>query len=166
MSWKQRDLCFCLIVVLGMNPLFGPTASPRGRTMMSLLCGSHLFRFAGPTQKTPPSGDASETTRPALRWWGRVDGRDLLRIRRGHVWIVHEDGFPIVETGFRLERPLPAEPVTVTVRKIRGRGTVEVIEQPTRENNFTATVRIEDKKSGSDRYELEVTWPPSEDRTR
>ncbi len=93
-----------------------------------------------------------------LRWWGRVDGRDILCIRRGTVWIIHEEGEPVVEADFRLERPLPAEPVTVSVRKIRGRGRVEVIEQPTRENNFTARILIEDKGSGSDRYEIEVFW--------
>lgn len=93
-----------------------------------------------------------------LRWWGRVDGRDILCIRRGIVWIIHEEGEPIVEADFRLERPLPAEPVTVGVRKVRGRGRVEILEQPTRENNFTARILIEDKKSGSDRYEIEVFW--------
>jgi len=96
--------------------------------------------------------------RLGLRWWGRVDGRDLLRIRRAHVWIVHEEGFPIVEADYRLERPMPAEPVTVTVRKVRGRGIVEVVEQPSRDNNYTVTIRIEDKKSGSDQYKIEVYW--------
>jgi hypothetical protein len=117
--------------------------------------GALLVRTLG----VPAALHASERSpQRGLRWWGRVDGRDILCIRRGTVWVIHEDGEPIVEADFRLERPLPAEPVTVSVRKIRGRGRVEVLEQPSRENNFTARILIEDKKSGSDRYEIEVFW--------
>lgn len=160
MRRKGQRLSCCMILLLGVYPSFSMNASGRGWAADRLLFSRRVSGVlsAEVTQNQPRSGETSETPRPALRWWGRVDGRDLLRIRRGQVWVVHEEGFPIVETGFRLERPLPTEPVTVTVRKIRGRGTVDVIEQPTRENNFTATIRIEDKKSGSDRYELEVFW--------
>lgn len=124
-------------------------ASACGPTGAS-VCASEFARLSPQvSERSPQRG---------LRWWGRVDGRDILCIRRGTVWVVHEEGEPIVEADFRLERPLPAEPVTVTVRKLRGRGRVEVIQQPSRENNFTARILIEDRKSGSDRYEIEVFW--------
>lgn len=115
--------------------------------------------YESASERALPSTQASERSpQRGLRWWGRVDGRDILCIRRGTVWVVHEEGEPIVEADFRLERPLPAEPVQVSVRKLRGRGRVEVIQQPSRENNFTARILIEDRKSGSDRYEIEVFW--------
>ena len=116
----------------------------------AVTCAPCVVSFAPQAPEKPPQR--------GLRWWGRVDGRDILCIRRGTVWVIHEEGEPIVEADFRLERPLPAEPVTVSVRKVRGRGRVEVLEQPTRENHFTARILIEDKKSGSDRYEIEVFW--------
>lgn len=102
--------------------------------------------------------DKQAEGKAGLYWRGRVDGRDLLRIRKDRVWVVHQEGFPIVETDYDLTRPLPTEPITVTVKKVKGRGTVTVTEQPSRENNFTVTIAIEDKKSGSDRYEVEVDW--------
>jgi len=120
---------------------------------LSLVVSVGAVGFAGAALQAP-----EKSPRRGLRWWGRVDGRDILCIRRGTVWIVHEEGEPVVEADFRLERALPAEAVTVSVRKIRGRGRVEVLEQPSRENNFTARILIEDRKSGSDRYEIEVFW--------
>jgi hypothetical protein len=93
-----------------------------------------------------------------LRWSGRVDGRDLLRIRGSQLWIDHETGAPIINQEYRFGRALPYDQRTVTVRKLRGRGTVRVIEQPSRYNNFTATILIEDRDGGADRYEIEVSW--------
>ncbi|MCS6816429.1 MAG: hypothetical protein N0A16_10375 [Blastocatellia bacterium] len=122
----------------------------------AMVLGAPIARTWSTTSSAPQAFE--KAPQRGLRWWGRVDGRDILCIRRGTVWVIHEEGEPIVDTDFRLERPLPAEPVTVSVRKIRGRGRVEVLEQPSRENNFTARILIEDKKSGSDRYEIEVFW--------
>jgi hypothetical protein len=119
----------------------------------SFSSARHLVRDASTVQS-----DKQAEGKAGLYWRGRVDGRDLLRLRKDRVWVVHQDGFPIVETDYDLTRPLPTEPITVTVKKVKGRGTVTVAEQPSRENNFTVTIVIEDKKSGSDRYEVEVDW--------
>jgi hypothetical protein len=44
------------------------------------------------------------------------------------------------------------------VRKEDGRGRVRVIQQPSRRNNYTTIIRIEDPKSGADRYRFTVEW--------
>jgi hypothetical protein len=36
---------------------------------------------------------------------------------------------------------------------------VELIQTPDSRNDYTAVVRIEDTKSGSDDYEIELRWP-------
>jgi hypothetical protein len=46
----------------------------------------------------------------------------------------------------------------VNVRRASGRGTVRLIEQPSPYNNYTAVIQIEDRESGSDRYQLEIDW--------
>ena len=53
---------------------------------------------------------------------------------------------------------MPRRRVNVNVEKLRGRGTVEVVEQPSSRNNFTAIVRLRDNKGGTDDYEIEVYW--------
>ncbi len=44
------------------------------------------------------------------------------------------------------------------LNKEAGRGRVRVVQQPSRRNNFTTIVRIEDNKGGDDRYSFSLTW--------
>jgi uncharacterized membrane protein len=46
----------------------------------------------------------------------------------------------------------------VELKKLKGRGTVEVIQQPARSNDFTAVIQILDPKGGADEYEFEIVW--------
>jgi hypothetical protein len=93
-----------------------------------------------------------------LRWSGRVDGRDLIYIRGNRLWINHREGQEITGADYRFFQPLTFDRTTIFVRKLRGRGTVRVIEQPTRNNNYTAVLMVEDPEGGADRYEIEVVW--------
>ncbi|MCI0665769.1 MAG: hypothetical protein L0220_32330, partial [Acidobacteria bacterium] len=93
-----------------------------------------------------------------FRWEGRVDGRDLLFIRGDRLTTEHQSGQPITDENYRFFQSLPFERRSVTVRKLNGRGTVRVIQQPSRENGFSAAILIEDPAGGADRYEIEVEW--------
>lgn len=93
-----------------------------------------------------------------VSWVGRVDGRDLIYIRGNQLWVDHREGQAIRETDFQFSRPLPNRQTNVTVRRVNGRGTVRLIEQPSPYNNYTAVIQIEDRESGSDRYQLEIDW--------
>jgi len=94
----------------------------------------------------------------SVRWSGRVDGRDVIHIRGNQLWIEHQAGGQIADANYRFESPLPNDQRTVSVRKLDGRGTVRVIEQPSRLNNFTAKILIDDENGGADRYDLEISW--------
>ncbi|MGH9836413.1 MAG: hypothetical protein ACREBD_00720 [Blastocatellia bacterium] len=93
-----------------------------------------------------------------LRWAGQVDGSDLIFIRGNQLWVEHREGQAIRDGDHRFFQPLPNANRSIAVRKITGRGSVRVIEQPSRNNNYTATILIEDRDGGSDRYEIEVEW--------
>lgn len=94
-----------------------------------------------------------------LRWSGMVDGRDLIYIRGSQLWIDHREGQPIYGDNHRFFQPLPSNGrANIFVRKLNGRGSVRVIEQPSRNNNFTAVLQVEDRDGGADRYEFEVIW--------
>jgi len=101
-----------------------------------------------------PNGSRSR----GLRWSGRVDGSDILFIRGNQLWIDHRSGQPIYDGNHRFYQSLPNGNQFITVRRIEGRGLVRVIEQPSRQNNYTAAILIEDRDGGPDRYEIEVEW--------
>lgn len=58
---------------------------------------------------------------------------------------------------------VPRSPGEVLVRRTDGRGTVQVIEQPTSANNYTTTIRITDPPSGADNYAFLASWRPTGD---
>lgn len=53
---------------------------------------------------------------------------------------------------------LPRREVDCQVEKRDGRAEILVIEQPSRSNNFTLHLQINDRAGGSDRYEARITW--------
>jgi hypothetical protein len=93
-----------------------------------------------------------------LRWRGQVDGSDYIMLQGGQVTIRHLEFSPITGASFELPNPLPRAPVHVNLTRLRGRGRVEIVQQPTAENDYTVTVLIEDTPAGSDFYEFELTW--------
>lgn len=115
-------------------------------------------RFNDRPRDDRPRNDDRDRGPGVLRWSGRVDGRDVINIRGNQLWIEHQAGGQITEATYRFESPLPNDQRNVTVRKVRGRGTVRVIEQPSRSNNFTAKILIDDDNGGADRYEIEISW--------
>ena len=67
-------------------------------------------------------------------------------------------GLPARATTFSFTSPLPRRAVDVRLEKKHGRGEIEIVQQPSRNNDFTAVVQIRDNKGGSDDYEFELIW--------
>ncbi len=94
-----------------------------------------------------------------FRWRGEVDGIDDILIRGNQVKIDHVSAKPIQSQDHRFSAPLPFAEVELTLQVIHGRGSVRLMEQPSKRNQFTAVVRIDDQdNSGDDRYEFELSW--------
>lgn len=107
------------------------------------------------------SGQPAAENQPVgvgLKWAGRVDGSVRLRIRAKQLILEHLEGVPVVGRDHTFFKPLPVDPRTASVRKIKGRGEVRILEQPTPANGFTLTIQVDDKKKGSAQYEIEVSW--------
>jgi hypothetical protein len=94
----------------------------------------------------------------SLRWRGRVDDVVELEIRGDRLYERVVSGQPVYDVSLRFNSSMPRRRLTVKVEKLRGRGYVEVVEQPSSRNNFTTIVRIRDPKGGADEYEIEVYW--------
>ena len=93
-----------------------------------------------------------------MSWRGRVDDYVELRIQGNRVRSIERGGAPTYNEHASFSSPLPRADVRVDVKKRHGRGRVSLLEQPSRYNNYTAVIRIDDNKGGSDDYEIETQW--------
>ena len=94
-----------------------------------------------------------------LIWSGTVDSRVRVTVQGGAVFSEAVAGHPV--TGERTDflQPLPARsdlrPVT---KKLRGRGEVQIVENPSDKNNYRLIFEIRNPEGGADNYEIEVDW--------
>jgi hypothetical protein len=92
-------------------------------------------------------------------WTGQVDAKVHLVIQGSSIktrtmsGATYPDGIP------SFTAPLPNQGrVTIGVNKKDGRGTVKIIQQPNRRNNYTAIVEIFDGGGGARSYTVEIFW--------
>jgi len=95
-----------------------------------------------------------------VHWKGRVDGRDLVKIRLDKLEIEHLRYDSIIEKSYEFSNPLPAKEYTVIVKDIQSRSFHPfVLEQPSAENDFTATIYLSDfPEHGYSHWEFEVYY--------
>ena len=103
------------------------------------------------------NGGGGRTT-GRVRWRGMVDDDVHLVIRDEQIEIRTIGGSEYNNATYNFTSPLPRRRVNVSAAKLKGRGEVRVIQQPSRDNDFTAVVQIRDPSGGAKDYEIEVTW--------
>lgn len=95
-----------------------------------------------------------------------VDGENFISVRGDQITYQVQNGAPPRDTGSNYNQAIPrARFGTFNMQKIAGRGSVELYQEPTPGNDYTATLRINDTRSGSDLYHdvrLEWTWNPAD----
>ena len=115
---------------------------------------SALVMAAAPVAFAQYGGSGSEL----FEWNGRVDREVQVVMRAGRVWTNDIGRTEPGRERSRVMESLPRRDGQVTVRLVNGRGDVDVIQQPTSQNNYTTIVRIQDPRSGSDNYRLVAYW--------
>jgi hypothetical protein len=94
-----------------------------------------------------------------VNWRGRVDIETQLHIRGNELETRVVSGPNWGGERYNFTSPLPSRRnIRVEVNKLRGRGTVRVIQQPSRDNDFTAVIQILDPNGGAGDYELDISW--------
>jgi hypothetical protein len=106
----------------------------------------------------------SAQQRHLFEWRGQVDREVRITMRGRDVWTRD-----IGDDDYRRHREqvvgtLPRQDGEVVVRLENGRGDVEVIQQPSARNGYTAIVRIRDPRGGADQYRLSAFWRSYTDR--
>ena len=107
----------------------------------------------GGDQYPPDTGRGGRMT-----WRGRVDDDVRIRIRGGSADVETIGGTAYYDGQPNFYNSLPPRRVTVRLTMKRGRGDIFIEQQPSRENDFTAIVRIKDPKGGASDYEFELQW--------
>ncbi len=93
-----------------------------------------------------------------MRWSGRVDDEVVIMIQGSRASIRTVTGDQVRNEDFSFDSPLPRQELKMNLKKVNGRGSVDLIEEPSRRNDYSAVVRIRDKKSGTGDYEFELSW--------
>ena len=104
-------------------------------------------------------GEYPDTNRSgSMTWRGRVDDDVRIRIRGGSADVETIGGTAYNDGQPNFSNSLPNRRVTVRLTQKRGRGEIFIEQQPSRENDFTAIVRIKDTRGGASDYEFTVEW--------
>ena len=95
----------------------------------------------------------------ALRWSGRVDDVVEVRIQGRRVDFITRSGKALRDVNADIVGAgLPRAKVRVDIDKRSGRGAVDVVQQPSAANGYTAIIRLEDRRSGADDYDFRARW--------
>jgi len=100
--------------------------------------------------------------RPLFEWSGRVDREVRITMHGRDARTQMADRSPFPSQRLNVETALPQRDGRVAVRVQDGRGDVEVVQQPSARNDYTAIVRVRDRSSGTDDYRLTAYWMPDE----
>ena len=108
---------------------------------------------------TRPARGEETIARRGMVWSGRVDGRVRVMVRGREAAAEVVNGAPVSGERANFYRDLPArDNQFATVRRLRGRGRVELVEYPSRRNGYRLVFEIDDGSGGAGDYEVEVGW--------
>ena len=91
-------------------------------------------------------------------WRGRVDQNVNIIVSGNSVQTQNVSGSAVTNVTHNVTGYLAYRPGSVNVRKLKGRGTVSVLQQPSASNDYTAVIQVFDPDRSADNYELEITW--------
>jgi hypothetical protein len=94
-----------------------------------------------------------------MRWSGRVDDRVRVTVQGDRVSAERIDGEPLYNERAEFSAALPGESDReVRVAKVRGRGSVNLIEKPSSSNGYRLVFEVSDGEPGADDYQTDVSW--------
>ena len=97
-------------------------------------------------------------TRTAFRWSGTVDGEVEIRLRGRQASYTTLSGSTVRNVRLDAEQAIPRESGIVAIARRQGRGSVDVIEQPSSRNGWTTVIRVRDPQGGASHYSFDVEW--------
>ncbi len=97
--------------------------------------------------------------RAGMYWSGRVQGAVRVTVHGRIAATSAIAGGSVTGVRAQFERGLPQlETANLTLRKLRGRGDVRVVEYPSKTNGWTLVFEAADSGPGADDYDVELRW--------
>ena len=93
-----------------------------------------------------------------LQWQGQVDREIRIQITRGQASVIEVGSNERARRRVNMSNSIPTRPGTLYVEVLQGRGRVDVIQQPTSSNGYTAVIRLRDPDGGASRYRIAAYW--------
>jgi hypothetical protein len=121
-----------------------------------LLAGAFLSHSAAKAQGRDFGGDRGHR----LVWSGDVDDTTIVILHRGDVDTHDVHGQSSINVNDQVFGRLPPGPCRVFLAHWDGRGDVQIVREPSPENDFSAAVRIHDPQSGRGHYDFVLVWQP------
>ncbi len=118
--------------------------------------------FKGNARSGGGNGNKSETANARILghvyWQGTVDDKIQITVRKRDLSIQTLGGKEYTDGKFNFTAALPNSRVTVAVSTKKGRGNARVVQQPSKENDFTTVIEVSDSGGGAKEYELDIFW--------
>lgn len=152
---ELRDAASILTDLARRAPNFGSNRNLWRNTQNAV---NDINRELGGSNDGGDSGDSGNQITGRAFWRGRVDKEVRLIIKNRNIETQLISGNPNPPGTFSFADPLPTRNVKVEVNKKEGRGKVRVLQQPNRNNDYTAIIQIYDEGGGARDYQLEIFW--------
>ncbi|MEP6763237.1 MAG: hypothetical protein ABJB66_02950 [Gemmatimonadaceae bacterium] len=111
-----------------------------------------------------PFVSAQAVERSLFTWSSTVDKEVVIRVHGRDVATRGSGMDATFSPRWNLSQPLPRTTGVIRVHVENGRGDVDVLENPSSRNDYTATIRVRDSRGGADQYRLVVTFDSDGDR--
>jgi hypothetical protein len=99
--------------------------------------------------------------REVYRWQGYVDKEIRIQLQGSHAYVRPMGGGDVRASRGQMLGVLPHQEGILRVERLEGRGDVDVIEQPSSRNGYTAILRVRDSRGGSSPYRIVAYWEPA-----
>ncbi len=100
----------------------------------------------------------AQSGQEVFEWNGRVDREVQITMRGNRLSTRDLSNSEPGRANSRVMMQLPRQNGQIYVRVLNGRGSADVIQQPSAQNGYTATVRVQDPSSGADNYRIAAYW--------
>ena len=105
-------------------------------------------------------GYGNNSRREVYEWSGVVDKEVRIQLRGDRAFVQGMNVNDQRNSRGRMMGAVPTQTGNLVVQRLEGRGDVDVIEQPSARNGYTATLRIRDSQSGASGYRIAAYWEP------
>lgn len=121
--------------------------------------GASDYSFTLAWNRNPGKEPVAPLAGRGMVWSGAVTGRVRVTVHGGASISQVFPGGLVKGERAEVVRPLPSRSdIHPAIKKLRGRGGVEIVERPSEANNYELVFEINDPGPGADDYEVELDW--------